>query len=228
MNFSNRIYRWDVFPQISQQDKLIVFTACDSKYLEYAIPLIRSLDFFSPGYQFVLHVINPGDTDLERLRSVGASLRSTRLAISSEQVDLSHLAPVTVSAYYASARFIVMPDLLESVGLSILCLDADSLFVNPIDGQFTDEGQSDIVVYSENFNKEVSDKRKVKNGTILFDPSTKVHALLIEMRKHFLKLFEEGEVGWYIDQEVFAQHLRNDRFALTVAHISPAYADWEF
>ncbi len=228
MNFSNRIYCWDVLPQISQQDKLIVFTACDSTYLEYAIPLIRSLDFFSPGYQAVLHLINPGDTDLERLRSVGASLRSTRLAISSEQVDLSHSAPVTVSAYYASARFIVMPDLLESVGLSILCLDADSLFVNPIDGQFTDEGQSDIVVYSENLNKEVSDKRKVKNGTILFDPSTKVHALLIEMRKHFLKLFEEGAVGWYTDQEVFAQHLGDDRFALTVAHISRAYADWEF
>lgn len=228
LNFRDRSYRWNVLPQISHLDKLVVFTACDSKYLEYAIPLVRSLDFFSPGYQVVLHVINPGDTDLERLRSVGATLGATRLAISSEHVDLSHLPLLTVKAYYASARFFVMPDLQEIAGLPVLCLDADSLFVNPIDGRFTDVGQADVVVYSKELCEAVSDKRKVKNGTILLDASPKVRSFLLKMRRRLLELFNEGTVGWYVDQEVFARQLMDDRSGLTVAHINPAYADWDF
>ena len=228
LNFRDRSFRWNVLPQISQQDKLVVFTACDSKYLEYAIPLVRSLDFFSPGYQFILHVINPRDADLERVRSVGATLRATRLAISSEHVDLSRLAPVAVGAYYASARFFVMPDLLESAGLPVLCLDADSLFVNPIDGRFTDEGQADVAVYSKMLNQEVPDKRKVNNSAILFDSSSKVRAFLTKLRRRLMAHFNEGTAGWYIDQEVFARLLQGDRFGLTVASIKPAYVDWNF
>ena len=228
LNFRDRSFRWNVLPQISQQDKLVVFTACDSKYLEYAIPLVRSLDFFSPGYQFILHVINPRDADLERVRSVGATLRATRLAISSEHVDLSRLAPVAVGAYYASARFFVMPDLLESAGLPALCLDADSLFVNPIDGRFTDEGQADVAVYSKMLNQEVADKRKVNNSVILFDSSSKVRAFLTKLRRRLMAHFNEGTAGWYIDQEVFARLLQGDRFGLTVASIKPAYVDWNF
>jgi hypothetical protein len=224
----NRIYRWEALPQISQQDRLVVFTACDSKYLEYAIPLVRSLDFFSPGYQFVLHVINPSDADLERIRSVGITLRATRLAISSEYVDLSHLAPEAVSAYYASARFFVMPDLQEFTSLPVLCLDADSLFVNPIDGCYTDQGQVDVVVYCESLNRDVPDKRKIKNGTILFDSSASVRSFLLKMRQRLLELFNEGTVDWYVDQEVFAKQLLEDRSGLTFAHIKPAYIDWSF
>ncbi len=211
-----------------QRDKLVVFTACDSKYLEYAIPFVRSLDFFSPGYQFVLHIINPDDGDLERLRSVDANLRSTRLAISSEYVDLSKLAPMVVSSYYASARFIVMPDLLKSVGLPVLCMDADSLFVNPIDGHFTDEGKADIVAYNQLLNEAVPYKHKVNNSTILFDSSPKVLSFLLKMRRRLLERFNEGTAAWYVDQEVFAIQLLDVRFGVTVAQINPAYNDWNF
>lgn len=228
LGLRNRSYDWELLPQVTSEDKLVVFTACDSKYLEYAIPLVRSLDIFSPGYQFVLHVINPSEGDLLRLKSLCASLRNTRLAVSREYIDLNALTPVAVNAYYASARFIVLPDLQEIIDLPILCLDTDSLFVNAIDGHFSDEGVADVVVFSEELNEEVPDKRKVKNGTILFDSSQKVRAFLLEMRERFLTLFEKGVVGWYIDQEIFAQHLLDDRFELTVAHINRAYTDWEF
>ncbi len=222
-----RGYIWEVLPQISNQDKLVVFTACDSNYLEYAIPLVRSLDCFSPGYQFVLHIINPSDADLEQLKSVGVNLRATRLAISSEHVDLSLLSSIARTSYFTCSRFFVMPDLLESVGLPVLCLDADSLFVNQIDGRFTDQGQADVVVYSKMlYNEEAPYKRKVKNGTILFNSSPKVRSFVLKLRLCLLEAFTNGTASWYTDQEVFAKQLLDDR--LTVADINPAYIDWEF
>jgi hypothetical protein len=228
LKLDSRRFYWEVLPQLSSEDRLVVFTACDSKYLEYAIPLVRSLDIFSPGYQFVLHVINPVEGDLPRLRALQDVLRTTRLAISCEQVDLSHFALMSLSAYYASARFIVLPDLQEEIKLPILCLDADSLFVNPIDGCFSEGGEADVVVWSEDMYEDLPDKRKVKNGTIVFDASPKVYAFLLAMRERLLALFLEGQVNWYIDQEVFAQQLLENRYDLNVAHINRAYADWEF
>jgi len=225
LNLDSRRFRWEVLPQITSDDKLVVFTACDPKYLEYAIPLVRSLDIFSPGYQFVLHVINPQEGDLSRLKALRGTLRDTRLAISCEHADLREL---TLSAYYASARFIVLPDVQEVVGLPILCLDADSLFVNPIDGRFSDKSKADVVVWAEDIHEDLPDKRKVKNGTILFEVSPNVRALLLSMRKSLLALFSKGDVNWYIDQEVFARHLLDNQFDLKVAHINRSYADWEF
>ena len=111
---------------------LLLFTACDPAHLDHAIALVRSADVFSPGSTFVLHLLNPGREDLERVRVLNADLRATTLALSVETVHLDGLDPAVQRAYAADARFFRLDEISHELHCPLLSLDADSLIVAPI------------------------------------------------------------------------------------------------
>jgi hypothetical protein len=211
-----------------ESDNLIVSCACDSGYLDYAISLIRSLDVFSPGYQFVLHLVNSGSDDIARVEDLGRRLLSTRLAATVEEVDFKFPSEDLRRTYYACARFMMLPDLIAATSLPILCLDADSLFVNPIDCRFSEQGEADVVLFSEHLRDEVAPKRKIKNGAIVVRPSAEVRNLLEDVRNMLAERFAQGTGAWYLDQEVFSHALNSRHRQIKVGHIRKEYLDWEF
>lgn len=112
-----RTVAW-LFPFTITEDKpLLVFSACDSGYLGYAISLIRSLDVFSPGFHFLLHIVNPSDDDLERLKLLSLALTTTRLSVSFERSDLSYLTSDQQRTYYACTRFLRLAELLPEISI---------------------------------------------------------------------------------------------------------------
>jgi hypothetical protein len=228
VNLRSRTWKWLVRPQVASADRLIVASACDGRYLDYALPLIRSLDVFSPGFCFALHVVNPSADDLSRLEQFARVLVSTRLAISIESTDSADATQDELRCYYACARFLILPDLLGEFGLPVLCVDADSLVVNPIDFRFSDDADADVVVFCEQLYDDVSAKRRVKNGTIVVQPNDRVQSLLGELRDEFVRVLSDEAVAWYVDQEVFARKLQEHQATIRLGHVREAYADWSF
>ena len=112
---------------------LLLFAGCESTSLDAAVSLVRSVDTYSPGAIFALHVVNPSRDDLERLRRLGAMLASTRLAISIERLELARLSTAQRSAYPGIAARFRLAELLPALNAPVLCLRADSLVIAPID-----------------------------------------------------------------------------------------------
>jgi hypothetical protein len=207
---------------------LVIFAACDGSYLDFAVPLIRSLDIFSPGFVFVLHLINPDDEDLKRVDELGQKLVNTRLALSCEVVTLPGATAEIWRSYYASARFLQLPCLLRELNLPVMCIDADSMVVNPIDFKFTEQEDADIVLFSSQLNHDVPEKRRIKNGTIWLRANDRIKALMSEVQRELNQVFTGRAAPWYIDQVVFGRKLLEHQKELIIGHIRPAYADWEF
>ena len=106
-------------------ESLLIYAACDSKYLSFGTALVNSVEVFSPGHSFLLHLINPSADDLKQVDSLAGSLSSTRLFISMESIDLSAFTSAEQVTYYACARFLHLAELLPQLARPVLCLDAD-------------------------------------------------------------------------------------------------------
>src|SRR5690606_19692594 len=110
---------------------VLLLTACDGGYLPHALALARSLDAVGADH-LLLHLVNPGEEDLAHARQVARSLRTLRLHLSAEHVQLPD--PHSLRAYYASARFLRMAELLADpqARVPLFALDADALAVGEL------------------------------------------------------------------------------------------------
>ena len=220
---------WKIRPKISWRDKLVVFSSCDTSYLAYATALIRSLDLFSPGFPFILHLINPTDKDYESVDRCIALLRNTRLALSVEITNLDFLNAEAKRSYYASARFLELPALLRAVRKDVLCLDADSLVVNPIDFKFSDDSSADIVLFSAGLrDHQTPPKWRVKNGTIKVGFTSETIRLFERVSAKLQRSHLEDKLEWYVDQIAISDELLASGKSVSVAHIRTQYLDWEY
>lgn len=229
----SRQMTWEIAPTFVENEKLIVFSACDGKYLDYAIPLIRSLDLFSPGFIFFLHLVNPQIKDIQRVKDFSRCLKNTRLAFSHERVQFDEgVLPETIRSYFASVRFLLLPDLLKEYGLPVFCVDADSLFVNPIDFNFwdhhSDQDAADVLLYLQDQWQNYPEKWRVKNGSIWVRPVEGIRTVLLEVKDELIKVFKVMSAKWYIDQIIFSRVLLKSQEIIKIGRIHEKYADWSF
>lgn len=221
-----RLTYWHIPLSPASSEKLILFTACDGKYLDYAIPLIRSLDVFSPGFLFVLHLVNPTQLDIDRVLRLSKHLTNTRLAFSSENAQLGELLDEAFKAYYASARFFQLPELLEH-DIPVFMLDTDSLVVNPINFEFSEAG-ADVALFCADLYPETPEKWRVKNGAIWIQPNQNTKQLASILKTELLNAFSADMSCWYIDQIILGRKLLELREHLKIGQIRSEYIDWEF
>lgn len=224
----SRVFRWFTFPRMMGGESLILFSACDTGYLSFAISLIRSADLFSPGATFVLHVINPDDNAVARLQELSGALKSTRLLISFEEIDLSALSVDQRRAYFASARFLQISKLLSMFSVPVLSLDADSLLVNAIDRDFTDKEDADIVILRRDLKQEQPDHLAIATGSIWLSPTPKVSEFLEGIAAQIDEGVEARTLEWFVDQKLFYRQMKSYEGKLKVYNLKGKYADWKF
>lgn len=216
----------DCDPAAWADGRLVIFAACDMAYLDNALVLLRSLDLMSPGFDFLLHVINPHADVLESLQRVGDGLVATRLHLSAEKVrvvDAGHKRP-----YYASARFIRLAELLPRTEVPFLVLDADGLFVAPIDLNFSDKQEAEICLRRRDIEGESEERLKVAAGAVWVRPTPQTVEFFAAVRDDLVGQFRSGEPAWFMDQIVIAQHVAQDTGNAAVRNIKHKYADWSF
>jgi len=224
-----RSVRWLGDAPRAAEGELAVFTSCDPGYLDHAVALVRSLEAFSPGALVVLHVANPRNEDVARAQDLAATLRHTRLHISLEDVDLTDMSAERRRAYFASMRFLRLSEVMRSLGGAVLCVDADSLFVSPLDGDFTNKANAEIcLVRREQEGKDTPDHLRVANGSIWIRPTEGALDWLDAVAKELAGLFAGDGAEWFVDQAVVARQLDAFRRRVVALNIKPRYADWEF
>lgn len=220
--------QWLIAPDLDQCEPLLLFTACDSQYFDYAVSLVASVDLFSPGFCFVLHLINPEQACLDRARQLVASLRSTRLVVSFKHIDLSALEEDQKRAYYASARFPQIAKLLHQCQSPIFSLDADSLVVNPIDLDFSNKADAEVIIIRRNLKEEMPEHLSVATGSIWLKPTQSVCQFMDRVASQIDVRLQERSLKWFVDQVVFYQQMKAMQKEVRFYNLKHKYADWDF
>jgi len=223
-----REVQWLIPFEDSGTKSLVLFSACDSKYFVYAVSLIRSVDLFSPGHYFVLHLVNPNQSCLDRARQLANSLKDTRLAVTYENIDLTKLDGPQKKAYYASARFPQLAKLIYEFRVPIFSLDADSLVVNPIDRNFSDKPDAEIVLIRRDLDGPTEEHLSVATGSIWFKPTKGVRNFLESVAQVIDERLQNGSLEWFVDQLVFYQEMVKMQREVRFYNLKRKYADWDF
>lgn len=212
---------------------LLVLTTCDEKYFHFAKSLAKSMDFFSPDYLLCIHIINPS---IDLFRTIKNEKLDSNLIISCEKTDLSEFSEEEKRAYYASARFFRIPELMQEFNVDIFCVDSDSLIVNPIDGDFTNKDEADIsLVRRDTVNGKINHiasepplEMKVATGSILSRNRKSTLEFYSELNKTLTQKFIDRQLSWFIDQVIFYETMMKLQAKVTVRGIKTKYADWNF
>lgn len=225
---SIREVQWFIPLEAGGDESLLLFSTCDTKYLGYAISLIRSVDLFSPGYLFVLHLINPDQSSFDRVQQVAKTLKKVCLAVSMEKVDLTGLSHEQQRAYFASARFPQLARLLREFQIPMFSLDADSLVVNCIDLDFSDKADAEVVIVRRNLKEQVPDHLSVATGSIWLKPTQGVCQFLDQVARTIDKRLQDRSLEWFVDQVVFAGQMQEMQKTVKFYNLKRKYADWDF
>lgn len=218
----------DVNPEAWKHAKLLVMAACDSKYLGHALALIRSLDMVSPGFDFLLHLINVDNAALLQVTKFRDELTSTTLHVSAERVTLE---ADEQAAYFASARFIRLAELMgdNRSTAPIFVTDADAIFVSRIDFDFTSKPNPDLCIYRRS--GEVQNRPaalQVAAGAVWASPSEATRVFFAHVGADLLARFGGHGAKWFVDQEVLAEQLDAFKGQIRVFNIKRKYIDWQF
>lgn len=208
---------------------LVLLSACDTGYLDYAVRLILSAEVFSPGGHIALHVVNPTTEARQRMAQLQSRLRHTRLWMSYEFVDLSGFAPEQRRAYYACARFLQLAELMPKWATDFLVLDSDALVVNPLEGPFSQESDTQISLLRRDLGEEqVPEHLAVAAGTVWLRNVAVVREFASRLAAELRTTLENGEAGWFMDQRILGKLVREQSGAVKVGNIDKRYVDWTF
>lgn len=206
---------------------VLLLTAVDKGYLGHAIALARSLDEHAPGHHLLVHLINPDATSLARLQACSGSLRTLQLHVSTEKVRV----PVQASkaAYYASARFLRMAELLAArEPVPVLALDADALAVGALTLDFSDKPETEICLRRRRSANPDSRHLEVAAGAVWARPTPRARSFMCAVADDLQEAFATGGAQWFIDQEVLARHVEAATAQTKVRNLKSKFADWNF
>lgn len=220
-----RICQEILFSEESESPLLV--TVCDDNYLKYAKALILSVERFSPGQSILVHLINPQPNSIRQIEYIKSNLEFTNLYISREISELDSATESDLKTYYASARFLLIDELLKEMPRDIFCLDADSLVVNPFDNNFTDKAEADICLIRRDISGEIREHLKVATGSIYIRNTQASKEFFIQLRRKLIDRINSNNLPWFTDQVIFSELLESNPAAV-IRSIKRKYADWNF
>ncbi len=205
--------------------QLLMLTAVDKGYVGHAIALARSLDKHAPGHHLLVHLINPDPDSLARLQACASGLRSLQLHVSTEKVRLPPDA--SKAAYYASARFLRMAELLaDTDAVPLLALDADALAVGRLTLDFSDKPETEICLRQRRNAEAASRQLDVAAGAVWARPTPRARAFMQAVADDLEAAFASGGAQWFIDQEVLGRHVEAATAQVKVRNLKSKFADW--
>lgn len=204
---------------------VLLLTAVDKGYLGHAIALARSLDEHAAGHHLLVHLINPDADSIARLQACAGHLRRLHLHVSSEKVRLP--AAASKAAYYASARFLRMAELLEGQdAVPVLALDADALAVGALTLDFSDKSETELCLRRRRSADAGSRHLEVAAGAVWARPTPRARAFMQAVAADLVDAFAKGAAQWFIDQEVLARHVDAATAQAKVRNLKSKFADW--
>lgn len=204
---------------------VLLLVACDSAYVGHAIALARSIDQFSADQHLLIHLVNPTVDDMARIERLAASMRTLRIHVSSEHTRIP--ADASWPAYYASARFIRMAEVLADPASSvpILALDADALAVAPLTLDFSDKPEAEVCLRRRDLKGEVAEHLRVAAGAVWAKPTPSGIAFMRAVATDLVSAFSR-RAEWFVDQLVLGRHVVAGTGGANVRNLKSKFCDW--
>ena len=176
---------------------VLMFVACDPVYFEdHALALIWSLEAIGRPASLHLHLFDPTEAALTRVSAQAARCRSVRLTWTQEQVDPAQFPAKRV--YYSSARYCRAAELVRHADASVIIVDADALFRQPLETLLAavDAGADVALPVHE----ESPPWNRYAAGCVLFRPSVAGRLFLDRVASIVAHNLAQGTATWFIDQ----------------------------
>ena len=202
---------------------LVIYSGFDEAYIKYAYSFLGTLNDFSPGYFVVLNCINISDAEYRLLEREIRNKSKIKVRLLRSNLIIDGRLPV--ASEIALARFIPLENLVENYpSQGFLVLDIDSIFVNPIDENFSDKPSSDILA---TFRLTGNVATKIAIGSIFFKPSNGAKEFIAEFVRASRKALNK-QPEWFSDQVFFFNTYEKLKSKVLFSGINTKYADWNF
>lgn len=221
-------FEWILRSEKFLASPMTVVVACDPLYLRFAKALIRSIDFFSPGYDVVLVVINPSSGDHADLQALAEQARRTSVSIVAQTINVKTWSLERRRAYYACARFLVLPEILRGAPCPVICIDADSLVVNPLKPALVAETENpDIALWRRDLEtSNLPDNLKVAAGVVAFFNTEAALVFAEKLSASLAEVFETGTGAWYVDQVLLSRLITEMAETVKASNLNARFKDF--
>ncbi|HLZ66668.1 MAG TPA: hypothetical protein VKQ29_10580 [Aliidongia sp.] len=190
----------------------VLAVACDGRYFERFAPgFVASAARTMPGATLHFHVMEADEASRELFRRLAADAPDLVLNLSTEAAS-----PFKSGAYYASARFLIGPELLRRYDRPLVLLDADVEFEQALDPLVAAAAGADFACFRHEGAGPCSRYPAVLSVT---RPGEGGRDFLERVRRFVLaKLDIEWPFNWMLDQAAMGSVIR-------WAHKTPAAPD---
>jgi hypothetical protein len=182
-------YNIEIYGELPKTN--VLFSACDNNYFfDHACSFILSAD--KNNFNTHIHIVNPS-ADTIALTSKLKSLVKNNLTFSFNDVDITNWDPAWLYPYYASLRFLVLPEIVKHAD-KVITLDIDSLILKPFEfpkksiGYFLREENTKLLT---DWEREGS---RVNAGIVYFNANSLYYI------RNLIKILNSLDLQWYRDQ----------------------------
>jgi hypothetical protein len=193
----------------------LIFAAADGAYTEaFASECAASLAQLGPGRTLHLHIVDPGP-------DVAAQAAAIRAAAPGLTVNVSTETAAGDAVYYACARFLLLPALLQRYRATISVIDIDCLF-QPAASRLPDLGpEADVAL----FRLETVFPWLQYPAAMVILRDTAGAAAFADLTASFLRRKLAGGRSWTLDQAALfcvVETIRRKRPEIVVAELTAA------
>lgn len=209
---------------------LTVLVACNSDYLHHAIALKRSMDIFSPGFDLVILMVNPTADDLDKVKVAANESAATSVSVvAHRKPELAHWTTKDQQPYFASARFLFCEELLLQAQCPVVCMDADTLIVNPLNLHIAAlKGPVDVALWRRDLEQDGHPEHmKVAAGVVAFFPTPNGRRFAAALAERLDAEFAAGRPAWFVDQLSLTRTIEAMGPSLIAANLRGAFKDFD-
>ncbi len=209
---------------ITPEDKAVLFCAADNRYFRlFHASVLASILHVCGDTPVHFHIVNPDASTLEILNRIRKQVGS-RIGWSSEQCSFAFPRP-----YYAMARFLVAPYLLDAYGLPLIISDIDAVLIkDPIAG-LASVGPFDVGIKKHASRRLEFPWTEVFATFAIFAPTRGSVSFLNSVSTYFWNVHNRQPTAnlWWIDQNAltFAAECHSGSSSVAVIDIGETRLD---
>ena len=219
--------------------RAVLYVCCDPVYCNsFLVGLVRSFLLHGNLNALIhIHIVNPNQTIEPTMAEVTKIAGASAIACTFEHTDLSNLNETQHKTYYACARFLNLPQLLEHYDCPIIVVDADILVVHSVSELLDAAQQVDVRLLSLDPIR-CDSWARFSASVLIFNQTTAARGFAARVRAWILYWIDQQVMTWFLDQiaihAIYAQtQLREEKIAFSfiptpfLEYCSPAQAHAE-
>ncbi|BEV01869.1 tetratricopeptide repeat protein [Novosphingobium olei] len=215
---------------VAAAERVTVFVCMDTSYcLRYLGSIAASIAANSPDANLHVHLVNPNEESLARLRMVESMLGAGRVSSSQEKARLVYFDDDQRKTYFASIRFVRLSEVMHAAPGTYFVMDVDNLVRGDLSSCRSLVQGADVMVRNRfSLRPHLA---LAACGIILADTDA-ARDFMRRTADYILDAFHSGHVAWFLDQIALTIAMKEPTSgtlpSLNVAQLPRTLLDWDF